>query len=72
MATLIDCHLTLAPAAGVQINRIARRSIGVGIGLSVIGMGFAASGLWSPTAGAVAQEGIDVAVIVNALRAARG
>jgi cation transport ATPase len=35
-------------------------------------MGFAFAGLLPPTAGAVAQEVIDVAVIVNALRAARG
>ena len=52
--------------------RIARQSIGVGLGLSVIGMGFAAAGLLEPTAGAIAQEVIDVAVIINALRAARG
>ncbi len=60
-----------AIAIGRDTMRIARQSIGVGIGLSVIGMGFAAAGLLAPTAGAVAQEVIDVAVILNALRAAR-
>lgn len=61
-----------AVAIGRHTMRIARQSIGVGIGLSVVGMGFAFAGLLPPTAGAVAQEVIDVAVIVNALRAARG
>jgi len=60
-----------AVAIGRYTMRIAQQSIGVGIGLSVIGMGFAFAGLLPPTAGAVAQEVIDVAVIVNALRAAR-
>lgn len=60
-----------AVAIGRDTMRIARQSIGVGIGLSVIGMGFAAAGLLAPTAGALAQEVIDVAVILNALRAAR-
>jgi cation transport ATPase len=34
-------------------------------------MGFAAFGLIAPVAGALLQEGIDVAVILNALRALR-
>lgn len=51
---------------------IARQSIAVGLGLSLVGMGFAAAGLLTPVAGALIQEAIDVAVIVNALRAARG
>lgn len=60
----------------VRIGRralfIARQSIAVGLGLSLVGMGFAAAGLLTPVAGALIQEAIDVAVIVNALRAARG
>lgn len=52
--------------------RIARESIGVGLGLSVVAMGFAAFGLITPVAGALLQEGIDVAVILNALRASAG
>lgn len=50
--------------------RIARQSIGVGLGLSFAAMIFAAAGYIPPTAGALLQEGIDVAVIFNALRAA--
>jgi heavy metal translocating P-type ATPase len=49
---------------------IARQSIRVGLGLSVVGMGFAAAGFIGPVAGALIQEGIDLAVILNALRAA--
>jgi heavy metal translocating P-type ATPase len=49
--------------------RIARQSIGVGLGLSAVAMLFAAAGFIPPIAGAVLQEGIDVAVILNALRA---
>lgn len=51
--------------------RIARESIFVGIGLSVLGMILAAFGFIPPLAGAVFQEAIDVAVILNALRASR-
>jgi heavy metal translocating P-type ATPase len=51
---------------------IARQSIGVGLGLSLVGMAFAATGMLTPVAGALIQEAIDVAVILNALRAARG
>lgn len=50
---------------------IAKQSIVVGIGLSLLAMGFAAVGLLSPVAGAMVQEAIDVAVILNAIRAAR-
>ena len=35
-------------------------------------MAFAAAGHIPPVAGAILQEGIDVAVILNALRALRG
>jgi cation transport ATPase len=42
-----------------------------GMGLSLVAMGFAAAGLITPVAGALLQEAIDVAVIVNALRALR-
>lgn len=51
--------------------RIARQSIGVGLGLSAVGMIAAALGYLPPIAGALVQEAIDVAVIVNALRASR-
>ncbi|MCU0617902.1 MAG: cadmium-translocating P-type ATPase [Gemmatimonadaceae bacterium] len=61
-----------AVAIGQDTMRIATQSIAVGLGLSVVGMGLALVGQLPPTLGAVAQEVIDVAVIVNALRAARG
>jgi len=43
----------------------------VGMGLSLSGMLAAAFGAISPVQGAVLQELIDVAVILNALRALR-
>jgi len=49
--------------------RIARQSVWVGLGLSGIAMVAAAAGHIPPVAGAVLQEVIDVAVILNALRA---
>lgn len=49
--------------------RIARQSIGVGLGLSGLAMVAAALGHIPPIAGALLQEVIDVAVILNALRA---
>jgi P-type E1-E2 ATPase len=49
--------------------RIARESVVAGLGLSVLGMLLALAGLLTPIAGAFAQEAIDVAVILNALRA---
>jgi heavy metal translocating P-type ATPase len=51
---------------------IARQSVLVGIGLSLIAMAFAAAGMIAPVFGALLQEAIDVAVIANALRALRG
>jgi len=53
-------------------RRIAVQSAVVGMGLSLVAMGFAAAGLLAPAAGALLQEGIDLAVILNALRALRG
>ena len=50
--------------------RIARQSIWAGLGLSAIAMGVAALGYLAPIPGALTQEAIDVAVILNALRAA--
>ncbi len=51
--------------------RIARQSIRVGLGLSGAAMLVAAMGHIVPVAGAVLQEAIDVAVILNALRTSR-
>lgn len=55
---------------GRRTMRVARQSIGVGLGLSAIAMVVAAFGALTPIAGAVLQEVIDVAVILNALRTA--
>lgn len=61
--------------AGIEIakrsRRIAVESVVVGIGLSVIAMIAAAFGYLKPVQGALLQELIDVAVILNALRALR-
>jgi P-type E1-E2 ATPase len=70
---LVDDLGRLLP--GIDIARRARRialeSVAVGIGLSVLGMVAAAFGYLTPVQGAVLQEGIDVAAILNALRALR-
>jgi heavy metal translocating P-type ATPase len=50
--------------------RIAGQSVYTGIGLSTLGMIIAATGYIVPVEGAIIQEGIDVTVILNALRAA--
>lgn len=71
---LVDEITRVADAlrASKDTMRIARQSIGVGLGLSAVGMVIAALGYLTPTMGALGQEVIDVAVILNALRAARG
>jgi heavy metal translocating P-type ATPase len=53
-------------------RRIAVQSAVVGMSLSLLAMAIAALGWLPPAAGALLQEGIDVAVILNALRAVRG
>jgi heavy metal translocating P-type ATPase len=55
-----------------QTIRVATQGILLGIGLSVVAMLAAAAGYLPPLAGALLQEGIDVLVIANALRATRG
>src|SRR5204862_534811 len=54
-----------------RLRRVALQSAIGGMLLSVVGMGFAASGILSPVAGAVAQEVIDLLAVLNALRTAR-
>jgi len=70
---LVDRIDRLGP--GIEIARSARRiaveSVVAGIGLSVLGMIAAAFGYLTPVQGALLQEVIDVAVILNALRALR-
>jgi heavy metal translocating P-type ATPase len=53
---------------GRAVMRIARQGIWIGMGLSGIAMLFAAFGYIAPAPGAILQEGIDVLVILNALR----
>jgi heavy metal translocating P-type ATPase len=48
---------------------IARQGVLVGMGLSLLAMAVAAFGYLPPLIGAVVQEGIDVVIILNALRA---
>jgi P-type E1-E2 ATPase len=63
-------------AEAIRIGRrslsIARQSINVGLGLSATAMVVAAFGYIPPTIGALLQEAIDIAVILNALRASAG
>ncbi|HEY8569383.1 heavy metal translocating P-type ATPase [Microbulbifer sp.] len=60
---------------GLHISRrgrhIALQSVIAGMGLSALAMLIAALGYLPPVIGALVQEGIDVAVIFNALRALR-
>jgi P-type E1-E2 ATPase len=62
-------------ADAVRIGRrslhIAVQSVLVGLGLSLVAMLFAAFGFIPPVMGALLQEAVDVAVILNALRALR-
>jgi len=55
---------------GRRMRSIALISAVGGIGLSVIGMSAAALGWLSPIEGAIAQEVIDLAAVLNAVRAA--
>ncbi len=53
---------------GRRMRSIAMQSAVGGMALSLIGMIMAAAGLLPPVAGAIAQEVIDVAAVLNALR----
>ena len=55
---------------GRRMKRIALQSAAGGMALSFAGMLLAAAGYLPPVAGAVAQEVIDVAALLNALRVA--
>ena len=61
-----------AVAIARRTKAIANQSVVAGLALSGIAMIAAAFGMLTPVAGALLQEGIDVAVIVNALRALSG
>ena len=55
-----------------RARNIALQSVIAGMALSGVGMVLATAGLLPPVAGAVFQEAIDVAVVLNALRAVVG
>lgn len=62
-------RLVEAIAIARRVRRIALQSVVAGMGLSSAGMVWAALGGLQPLAGAILQEAIDVAVLLNALRA---
>lgn len=70
---LVDRLDRLAEALRIahRTRRIALQSVFAGMGLSLLAMGVAAAGFLAPLHGALLQEAIDVAVILNALRALR-
>ncbi len=70
---LVDRLDRLLPGMDIaqRSRAIALQSVYAGIGLSFAGMIAAAFGYLSPVQGALLQEAIDVAVILNALRALR-
>ena len=65
-------RLTEAVQIARRARSIAVQSVVLGMGMSIIAMGAAALGFLPVIAGAILQEAIDVAVILNALRALRG
>jgi P-type E1-E2 ATPase len=71
---LVDHLDRIVPAMEIarRSRFIALEGVFAGMGLSLIGMIAAALGHLTPVEGALIQEAIDVAVIMNALRALRG
>ena len=71
MVVMVDRLDRVADAFKIarRSRAIAIQSVVVGIGLSAVGMVAAAFGYLVPIAGALAQEVIDLAVVLNALRA---
>ena len=71
MVLLVDSldRLPLALRVARRARDVALQSVFAGIGLSLLGMAAAAMGWLTPVQGALLQEGIDVAVVLNALRA---
>lgn len=58
-----------AIALSRRMRRIILQSIGIGLGVSFVFMIVASTGRLPPSIGALLQEGLDAAVILNALRA---
>jgi P-type E1-E2 ATPase len=73
VVVLVEELAPLARAVRIaqRTRRIAVQSVIAGLGLSLAAMVAAAFGYLPPVYGALLQEGIDVAVILNALRALR-
>jgi heavy metal translocating P-type ATPase len=71
---LVDRLDRLVPAIRIarRSRTIAVESVYAGIGLSILGMIAASFGYITPVQGAILQEAIDVAAILNALRALKG
>jgi heavy metal translocating P-type ATPase len=71
VVVLVDRLDRVSQAVGIakRTRTIAIQSIAFGMGLSGVAMGFAAVGMLKPVAGALTQEAIDIAVVLNALRA---
>jgi len=71
MVIMLDdfSRVAVAVAVAKKTFQIARQSILMGIGLSVLLMLIFATGKFSPLSGAIIQEGVDIFVIFNALRA---
>jgi heavy metal translocating P-type ATPase len=70
-AVILDADLTKVDALvhiGRRMRRLALQSAGGGMALSIAGMLIAAAGFLPPLAGAIGQEVIDVAAVLNALR----
>ncbi|MBV8616293.1 MAG: heavy metal translocating P-type ATPase, partial [Acetobacteraceae bacterium] len=67
---LVDRLDRLAEARAIAhgARRIALQTVAVGMVLSIVAMAVAALGFLPPVAGALLQEAIDVAAILNALR----
>ncbi len=70
---LVDRVDRVAEAVAIarRSRRIALEAIALGMGLSAVAMAVAAFGFLPPLAGALVQEGIDVAAILYALTALR-
>jgi cation transport ATPase len=60
-----------AVAISQRMRHIALQSVWTGLGVSFVLMIIASFGLLAPVAGALLQEALDAAVILNALRALR-
>ncbi len=65
-------RLSEAMAIAKRTRGIATQSVVAGMAMSIIAMGFASAGILTAVWGALLQEAIDAATILNALRARRG